>query len=95
MFPNKTAIYAATGGGMSPEQAATVKQTAHSIKGLKRIVVITDNDLGGDRLTDKIQNAIGMSGFGGEITRHSPDRRGDDWNDVLTTNPQPIERTEL
>ena len=90
LFPNETAIYAATGGGMSPEQAEIIRQAAHSIKTLKRIVLITDNDTGGDRLTDKIQNAIGMSGFSGEITRHSPDTRGGDWNDVLTTNqPNP------
>lgn len=96
LFSNETAIYAATGGGMSPEQAEIIKQAAHGIKNLKRIVLITDNDLGGDRLTDKIQNAIATSGFSGEITRHSPDTRGDDWNDVLTTNlTQPIERKKL
>lgn len=83
LFPNETAIYAATGGGMSPEQAEIIKQAVRSIKNLKRIVLITDNDTGGDRLTDKIQNAIAESGFSGEITRHSPDTRGDDWNDVL------------
>ena len=96
LFPNETAIYAATGGGMSPEQAEIIKQAAHGIKNLKRIFLITDNDLGGDRLTDKIQSAIEESGFNGEITRHSPARPGDDWNDVLTTNlTQPIERKKL
>lgn len=83
LFPNETAIYAATGGGMSPEQAEIIKQAVRGIKNLKRIVLITDNDTGGDRLTDKIKNAIGMSGFSGEVTRHSPERSGDDWNDVL------------
>ncbi len=83
LFPNENAIYAATGGGMSPEQAEIIKHAVRGIKNLKRIVLITDNDTGGDRLTDKIQNAIAESGFSGEITRHSPDTRGDDWNDVL------------
>ena len=31
LFPNETAIYAATGGGMSPEQAEIIRQAAHSI----------------------------------------------------------------
>lgn len=85
LFPNETAIYAATGGGMSPEQAEIIKQAAQGIKSLKRIALITDNDLGGDRLTDKILKAIEDGGFSGEVTRHSPEQRGDDWNDVLTT----------
>lgn len=86
LFPNETAIYAATGGGMSPEQTKIIRQAACGIKNLKRILVITDNDTGGDRLSDKILNAIAESDFSGEIARHSPDTRGDDWNDVLTTN---------
>lgn len=90
LFPNETAIYAATGGGMSPEQTKIIRQAACGIKSLKRILVITDNDTGGDRLSDKILNALAESGFSGEIARHSPDTRGDDWNDVLTTNqPNP------
>ncbi|PJB71324.1 MAG: hypothetical protein CO093_05530 [Alphaproteobacteria bacterium CG_4_9_14_3_um_filter_47_13] len=84
LFPNETALYAATGGGMSPEQAEIIKQAAQGIKSLKYIALITDNDLGGDRLTDKILKAIEDSGFSGKVTRHSPELRGDDWNDVLT-----------
>ena len=83
LFPNETVIYAATGGGMSPDQAALIGDTLKSAKSITRVILITDNDTGGDRLADKIQNAIGMSGFRGEITRHSPERSGDDWNDVL------------
>ncbi|MCB1563918.1 MAG: DUF3991 and TOPRIM domain-containing protein [Alphaproteobacteria bacterium] len=83
LFPNESAIYAATGGGMSPDQAEIIRQIADNFPNIKRIVLITDNDQGGDRLTDKILSAIEEGGFGGEIIRHSPDTRGDDWNDVL------------
>ncbi|MDH5723725.1 MAG: DUF3991 and toprim domain-containing protein, partial [Alphaproteobacteria bacterium] len=83
LFPNESAIYAATGGGMSPEQAEIIKQAVPYIKNLKRIVLITDNDQGGDRLANKIQNTIAESSFSGEVIRHSPARSGEDWNDVL------------
>ncbi len=88
LFPNKTAIYAATGGGMSLLQAEIIKQAVQGIKSLKRIVLITDNDTGGDRLTDKILGALSQSDFSGEVTRHSPELCGQDWNNVLT-NIQP------
>lgn len=83
LFPNENAIYAATGGGMSPEQASIIGLFVQNAANLKRVVLITDNDTGGDRLADKIQTAIQESSFSGEITRHSPETRGADWNDVL------------
>ena len=91
LFSNENAVYGATGGGMSPEQAALIGFFLKNRPTLKRIILITDNDDGGDRLTDKILDAIKTSGFCSEVMRHSPDRRGDDWNDVLTTQPT-IER---
>lgn len=87
LFPMETALYAATGGGMSPEQAEIIKSAVSRFTNLKRIILITDNDTGGDRLATKIQSAIQGSSFTGEIIRHSPQPRGADWNNIL--NPKP------
>ncbi len=75
--------YAATGGGMSPAQGKLLKSTVNGWKSLKTIILITDNDQGGDRLSDKVRDIIATSDFSGEIKRHSPQKIGQDWNNVL------------
>ena len=83
LFPNQSAIYAATGGGMSPDQRELLKELVTRCKHLKTIVIITDNDEGGDALHDVISSALNDCAYQGVIKRHSPDMKGDDWNDVL------------
>ena len=83
LFPDEDSIYGATGGGLSSEQMALICKFLEQNSKIRHVLIITDNDKGGDRLTDKIQNAIQESSFRGQITRHSPDTRGHDWNDVL------------
>lgn len=84
LFASENAVYAATGGGMSPEQGTLLKTTVEGWKSLKTIILITDNDLGGDRLADKIREIIATSSFKGTIKRHSPQKIGQDWNGVLS-----------
>ena len=84
LFPNQSAIYAATGGGMSPDQRALLKELVTRCKHLKTIVIITDNDAGGDALHDTILSALNECKYQGVIKRHSPDNKGDDWNEVLS-----------
>lgn len=86
LFPSQTALYTATGGGMSSEQGGIIRYAAQNFKNLKKIIMITDNDQGGDRLTEKLETVISEAKAGIEIIRHSPKTRGDDWNDVLTIN---------
>ncbi len=88
LFNLENALYVATGGGMSPEQGRIIRLAAQNLPALKTITLITDNDEGGDKLTAKLKAIIAESGFKGEVIRHSPQGRGDDWNDVLnsTTN---------
>ena len=83
LFPSEASAYAATGGGMSPEQAEVISALIHKSTGLKRILIITDNDEGGDKLAEKLIEAVKGSGFAGTVTRHSPETRGLDWNEVL------------
>ncbi len=86
IFNNEKALYAATGGGMSPEQAGLIRDFAQNWDSLKKIILITDNDQGGDKLTARVLAAIGEGTFSGEVIRHSPERQGEDWNDVLTAS---------
>jgi len=83
LFPNANAVYAATGGGMSPAQGDVLKYCVNSFKSLRTIILAMDNDEGGDRLSHKIEKILENSNFTGNIIRHSPKAQGQDWNDVL------------
>ncbi|MFP4465345.1 MAG: toprim domain-containing protein [Alphaproteobacteria bacterium] len=83
LFPDEHSIYGATGGGLSPEQMTLIGKFLEQFLEIRRVLIITDNDKGGDRLAEKIQKATEDSNFSGVIIRHSPDKRGHDWNDVL------------
>lgn len=83
LFANENAVYAATGGGMSPEQEDILKSCVQGFKALKTVILVMDNDQGGERLTQKIKNILESSGFSGEIVCHSPETQGQDWNNVL------------
>ncbi len=86
LFALENSFYTVTGGGMSPEQGGIIRLAAQNLPALKTIILITDNDEGGDKLTAKLKAVIAESGFKGEVIRHSPQGRGDDWNDVLQAN---------
>ncbi len=77
------AFYAATSGGFSPQLAGCLSKLFDNITRIKKVILITDNDGGGDTLTTKLTEIINQSKFSGTIDRCSPDTRGLDWNDVL------------
>ena len=79
-------FYVVTGGGMSPEQGMFLIDLINSLSNLEEILIITDNDKGGDKLTTRLIEIISNSNFKDAPLRHSPDIRGEDWNDVLITN---------
>jgi hypothetical protein len=83
LFPDEHSIYAATGGGMSLEQMTLIGKFLEQAPKIRRVLIITDNDEGGDRLADKIRSAVKKSSFNGDVSYHSPEIRGQDWNDVL------------
>lgn len=80
------AFFAATGGGLSPRQIEYLQQAVKSNSALKFIRFITDNDKGGDKLTERLRLAVLDSGYKSRIERHSPTQPGQDWNDVLCLN---------
>jgi len=83
LFPSERAIYGATGGGVSPDQSGLVGKFLEGRAGIKKVILITDNDEGGDDLASKIRQSILGSGFEGDVIRHSPSLRGADWNNIL------------
>lgn len=80
---SSNAFYAATGGGLSKTQERFIQELVNKFTALERIIVISDNDKGGDHFAAKIQILIEGTKFTGSFLHHSPEQRGDDWNDVL------------
>ncbi|MCG8686738.1 MAG: DUF3991 and toprim domain-containing protein [Desulfobacterales bacterium] len=76
------AFYTSTSGAFSPQQGDLIRDLV-TLSWLKKIVLITDNDEGGDAITHRLTEIIIGTDFTGALTRHSPDTRGLDWNDVL------------
>ena len=83
LFPNEAAVYAATGGGMSPEQEEVLTLCVQGFKNLKTIILAMDNDQGGERLIQKIKAVLLNCDFAGEIICHVPEVQRQDWNEVL------------
>ncbi|MFY0689067.1 MAG: DUF3991 and TOPRIM domain-containing protein [Cyclobacteriaceae bacterium] len=82
----KTAFYTATCGGFSPEQGNIISQLFTDLQQLRKVILATDNDQGGDRLATRLVALLSEVDFRGEVIRHSPNKPGQDWNDVLVDN---------
>ena len=80
---NDNGTYLVTGGGMSPDQGPLLIALINSRPLLEEIIIITDNDKGGDLLTMRLKEVIAQSHFKNEPHRHSPEISGFDWNDEL------------
>ena len=80
----KTGFYIATCGGLSTKQGEMIQDMLSQTDWIKAIIIITDHDEGGDGITQRLERFINQSSFSGSITRHSPQKRGCDWNDVLS-----------
>ncbi|MBI1183576.1 DUF3991 domain-containing protein [bacterium] len=85
LYPDANAFYVATSGGLSPEQVTVLQKYITTNSTITSVLLITDNDSGGDKLTDKLIKSLDEIKFTGLINRHSPPNKGDDWNDVLQT----------
>ncbi len=82
LFQRATAVYAATGGGLSPEQSEIITAFIRNFANLEHIIIIPDHDQGGDKFEKRILEAVEVSGFKGLLETHKPSHEGDDWNDV-------------
>ena len=87
IFAKPNTAYAAVSGGMGPHQYPVIMQTLRKLASPESILLCTDNDEGGDGIADKLEAYLKDQGFTGEIIRHSPETRGDDWNEVLKMLP--------
>lgn len=72
--------YVSIAGAMNPGQPELLRGAA---KNISHILVATDNDEGGDRLTVAIQHALNSLASQMEILEDRPPLRETDWNDVL------------
>ncbi|NQZ75043.1 MAG: toprim domain-containing protein [Ekhidna sp.] len=78
-------FYLATCGGFSRKQQVWLQRLIKQLPNISATIIITDQDHGGDRIAHQVARAFkDMSNpYKGTIKRHSPEQRGDDWNDVL------------
>lgn len=80
MFPDPDCAYVSTAGTPSKEQLELIQALLIDAHGRGVEVVIgTDNDDGGDKLAEKIQDLTPV-----QLERHLPKKTGDDWNQQLT-----------
>lgn len=87
IFMKPDTAYAAVSGAMGPKQYTVLMELVRKMQNLETIILATDNDEGGDSIAEKLEAYLKEQGFTGEITRHSPEGRGDDWNEVQKMLP--------
>lgn len=76
--------FVSTAGALNPEQPALLRSAFEKMPEGARVVWAVDADKGGDELVMRFMEVF-AEGLSLPLTqaRHSPDVRGDDWNDVL------------
>ncbi|MEO9804790.1 MAG: toprim domain-containing protein [Reichenbachiella sp.] len=79
----RSAFYTSTCGGFSPLQSDIIRKLVTDLSWVNKVILITDNDDGGDAITGRLNNIVTSTNYTGSLTRHSPNVRGLDWNDVL------------
>ena len=63
LFPSQHAMYLATCGGLSVRQTGMLTKLLADISSIKSVIIITDNDEGGDRIATKLQEAVSKFRF--------------------------------
>lgn len=86
LFSLKDAFYVATSGGVSANQLQIICRLLSDFPRLENVVIITDHDIGGEKLASKLEDHIILSGYKGTLNIHKPDQEGWDWNDVLQSS---------
>jgi DNA primase len=83
LFQYRRCRYVATAGALSPAQLVLIRDEIAGLPARSRVVIASDNDAGGDRFAEKIEEIVG----GVSLRRHLPPE-GKDWNEYL----QAVER---
>ncbi len=89
----ENAIFLATGGGVSNHQCKILCEMIDAAPSLMTVILATDNDDGGKRISNRISEAIQASSFSGEVQTHTPSKPGQDWNDALNVAPTPLSQS--
>jgi hypothetical protein len=76
-----TARYMSVGGAWSPSGLEELTASTRRLPDGARVVLAFNHDKAGTELADRLQPRLEAEGR--VVTRHSPGRDGDDWNDVL------------
>lgn len=77
----QNARYASTAGTLNPSQPELIRLAAQKLPPGGTVILATDNDEGGDKLTAVIREAL--SPVNVKIIEERPSVRGRDWNDVI------------
>ena len=83
LFRPPHARYLSIGGAMNPNQPKLLTRAMQRLPEGGTLVIATDNDAGGDTLTDQLTQLAKDTRPDLAITTHRPPQRGEDWNDVL------------
>jgi len=84
MFKPKHTRFFALSGSPSKYQLELIADYLTIKPEIKEVVLIVDNDQGGDVLLKRLKAFLRSKVINGKIDRHSPRQSGLDWNDVLT-----------
>ncbi|WP_408042359.1 DUF3991 domain-containing protein [Tenacibaculum litopenaei] len=85
LFSLKHTFYLATGGSISRKQINIINQILYDHSQLERVLIITDNNKGGNQIADKLKSELKPQNIN-TIERHSPKEINKDWNDVLSNS---------
>lgn len=90
LHPSPAMRLFSTGGSMNPDQPGLIARAVARLPLQGQIIIATDHDPGGDSLAEAIRHAVESAARPDlQITRHSPDQAGQDWNDVLRRSEAP------
>lgn len=81
LWPSQCARYASIAGAMNSGQPKLLRLAAGALPRSSRVLIATDNDEGGDRLTEAVRSALKDLPL--QVLEDRPRERGCDWNDVL------------
>lgn len=90
LFPNLAARYCSIGGAVNPGQPALIKTAIADMPAGAEIICATDNDAAGRQLAAMVEECFNVVGrFDLRFRLDLPPSPGDDWNQVLKSNPLP------
>ena len=77
-------VFASVSGGLRPHQIQLIIDLIKKLPQLQKIILAVDHDQGGEKIKKTICDGVKNSGvFAGDMLTHVPEKKGDDWNEVL------------